>query len=91
MNKCDPFYCEGLTRGHIFGVALFGVGDWQEAGWYGSWGQGVRDVWGGGGVSMCLTRGHIFWCRTFWGGELALRRVVWVLGMVGVEGVSRCV
>ena len=38
-----------------------------------------------------LKRGHIFWCRTFWGGELALRRVVWVLGMVGVEGVSRCV
>ena len=25
MNKCDPFYCEGLTRGHIFGVALFRV------------------------------------------------------------------
>ena len=46
--KCDPFYCEGLTRGHIF------------------------------------------WCRTFWGGELAVGRVVWVLGMVGVE-VSRCV
>ena len=18
MNKCDPFYCEGFTRGHIF-------------------------------------------------------------------------
>ena len=48
MNKCDPFYCEGLKRGHIF------------------------------------------WCRTFWGGELAVGRVVWVLGMVGVE-VSRCV
>ena len=37
-----------------------------------------------------LKRGHIFWCRTFWGGELAVGRVVWVLGMVGVE-VSRCV
>ena len=38
MNKCDPFYCEGLIRGHIF------------------------------------------WCRTFWGGGLAGGRVVWVLG-----------
>ena len=37
-----------------------------------------------------LKRGHIFWCHTFWGGELAVGRVVWVLGMVGVE-VSRCV
>ena len=34
MNKCDPFYCEGLIRGHIF------------------------------------------WCRTFWGGGLAGGRVV---------------
>ena len=53
-------------------------------------GVGVGDGWGGGGVSMCMTRGHIFWCHTFWGGELAVGRVVWVLGMVGVE-VSRCV
>ena len=40
MNKCDPFYCEDLTRGHIF------------------------------------------WCRTFCGGGLAGGRVV---GLVGVE------
>ena len=52
MNKCDPFYCEGLTGGHIFDVALFGVGDWQEAGWLGlfgwSWGEagGGQGVWG---------------------------------------------
>ena len=23
MNKCDPFYCEGLTRGHIFWCRTF--------------------------------------------------------------------
>ena len=40
MNKCDPFYCEDLTRGHIF------------------------------------------WCRTFCGGGLAGGRVV---GFVRVE------
>ena len=34
----------------------------------GQGGVGVGDVWDGGGVSMCLTRGHIFWCRTFWSG-----------------------
>ena len=49
MNKFDPFYCEGLKRGHIF------------------------------------------WCLTFWGEELAGGRVVWVLGMFGVEGVFQCV
>ena len=38
-----------------------------------------------------LKRGHIFWCHTFWGGELAGGRVVWVLGMFGGEGVFRCV
>ena len=38
-----------------------------------------------------LKRGHIFWCHTFWGGELAGGRVVWVLGMFGMEGVFRCV
>ena len=37
-----------------------------------------------------VKRGHIFWCRTFWGGELAGGRVVWVLGMFGGGGVSMC-
>ena len=23
MNKCDPFYCEGLTRGHTFWCHTF--------------------------------------------------------------------
>ena len=23
MNKCDPIYCEGLTRGHIFWCHTF--------------------------------------------------------------------
>ena len=54
MNKCDPFYCGGLTRGHIFRVALFGVGDWQEAGWCGCWGQGGV---GGGRVGWDGVRG----------------------------------
>ena len=26
MNKCDPFYCEGLKRGHIFRCLTFGGG-----------------------------------------------------------------
>ena len=37
-----------------------------------------------------MTRGHIFWCHTFWGGGLAGVRVVWVrvvVGFVVVEGV----
>ena len=52
MNKCDPFYCEGLTRGHIFCCHIFRVGDWQEAEWLGlfgwSWGEagGGQGVWG---------------------------------------------
>ena len=64
MNKCDPVYCDGLKRGSHFLVSHF-------LGWgagRGQGGVGVGDVWGGGGVSMCLTRGHIFWCRTFWSG-----------------------
>ena len=41
-----------------------------------------------GVVQMCMTRGHIFWCHTFWGGGLAGVRVVWVRvgGRVGVGG-----
>ena len=50
----------------------------------GQGGVGVGDGWGGG-VSMCMTRDHIFWCRTFWSGGWVCRgeglmgvRVVWV-------------
>ena len=35
MNKCDPFYCEGLTRGHIFGVALGGLAGGRVVGFVG--------------------------------------------------------
>ena len=40
MNECDPFYCEGLTRGHIF------------------------------------------WCCTFWGGRAVRDGVDGVIGLV---------
>ena len=33
---------------------------------------------------MCMTRGHIFWCHTFWGEGLVWVRVVWARGVVGL-------
>ena len=47
MNKCDPFYCEGLTGVTFFDVALFGVVDCQEAWWCGCGGLagGGRGGW----------------------------------------------
>ena len=47
-------------------------------------GVGVGDVWGVGGVSICLTRGHIFWCRTFWSGSWVCRGELMGVGFVWV-------
>ena len=41
MNKCDPFYCEGLTSGHIFVVSHFG---WGAGMGQGVWGEGLKWV-----------------------------------------------
>ena len=39
MNKCDPFYCEGLTRGHIFWCRTFGVVG--QGGWGSQYGHTI--------------------------------------------------
>ena len=50
MNKCDPLYCEGLTRGHIFWCRTFlskisfnFIGGWP--GWSG-WSGGTGGMGG---------------------------------------------
>ena len=67
MNKCDPFYCEGLKRGHIFWCLTFWGGELaggrgQAGGGRGVWGEGGevggQGGWGevgGGGGRACLT------------------------------------
>ena len=51
MNKCDPFYCEGLTM-ELGGEAGGGRGVWGEGDGVG--GQGGWGEVGGGGGRACL-------------------------------------
>ena len=64
MNKCDPIYCEGLTRGHILWCHTFlskiyfnFIGGWP--GWSG-WSGGTGDTGGTGG-----TGGIVLWVYEF--------------------------
>ena len=51
MNKCDPFYCEGLTGGSHFLMSHF-LGWWTArcgglaGGGWGGWGEEVEGVVG---------------------------------------------
>ena len=88
MNKCDPFYCEGLTRGHTFWCHTFWGrrGIWQGSGWCG---------WGGGSVSGCVQgggegldvfdKGSHFLVSHYlgWGVGVGVG-VVWMSGVVGL-------
>ena len=58
MNKSDPFYCEGLTRGNIFWcrtslskISFKFIGGWS--GWSGGWGgMGGGGTGGTGGIDV---------------------------------------
>ena len=64
------------------------MGAWQGSGWCREGLVGVEGV-----VLMCLTRGHLFWCHTFWGGvgRLVGEGMLGMLGMLGLVGLARLV
>ena len=65
MNKCDPFYCKGLKKGHIFWCHTF----WGGRAVRGQGGVGVGEGDGrvGGGDLDVLDKGSHFLVSHFLG------------------------